>query len=170
MGTVLVGGRSLEPEAIDAAVQNDVGAIVVGSLSSRLLPAIEASGLSVLVTEGFGDFAMNARTFDLLLSNVGREACLSPALQTRWAVHRPEIIIPLTPETPPPALEPGAELKVGMAVRAARAPYANLVGRVTALPALPRRLPAGIRVRGAEVDLGPAGTAFIPFENLEILR
>ena len=170
MGTVLVGGRTLAPHAIDAAVENEVGAIVVGSLSSRLIPAIKASGLSVMVTEGFGDFAMNGRIFDLLLSNVGRVACLSPAVQTRWAVHRPEIVIPLTQETQPPVLEPGQDVQVGDTVRPLRAPYIGIVGRVTAMPAMPHLLASGVRARVAEVDLGSAGKAYIPFENLEVLR
>jgi hypothetical protein len=170
MGTVLAGGRTLEPEAIDAAVENEVGAIVVGSLSSRLLPAIEASGLSVMATEGFGDYPMNEQMFGLLLSNVGRDACLSPVVRTRWDVHRPEIVIPLVQETVPPTLEPEMGLEVGMSVRALRAPYANMVGRVTALPTTPRRLASGVHARGAEVDLAPAGKVFVPFENLEILR
>ncbi|MBN1642015.1 MAG: hypothetical protein JXA09_12340 [Anaerolineae bacterium] len=170
MGTVLVGGRTLDRRAIDAAVENEVGAVVVGSLSSGLLPAIEASGLSAIATEGFGDFAMSARMFDLLLSNVGREACLSPAVRTRWAVHRPEIVIPLAQEARAPALEPGMDLAVGSPVRVLRAPYANVLGQVSALPAMPRRLASGVRARVAEVDLGPVGKAYIPFENLEILR
>jgi len=170
MGTVLVGGRTIGPRAIDAAVENEVGAIVVGSLSSRLIPAIEASGLSVMVTEGMGDLAMSARIFDLLLSNVGREACLSPAVRTRWAVHRPEVVIPLTEETQPPVLEPGQDVQVGDVVRALRAPYTSMVGQVTALPAMPHLLASGVRARVAEVDLGSAGKAYIPFENLEALR
>jgi hypothetical protein len=170
MGTVLIGGRSLDKRAIDAAVRNQVGAVIVGSVSSALLPAIEESGLSVVATEGFGDWPMSDRAYRLLQANVGRETCISPAIQPRWEVRRPEVVIPLTTETQPPVVEPGAQIEIGTTVRAMRAPYENLVGRVASLPAVPRRLASGIRAHGAVVDLQTVGRVFVPFANLEILR
>ena len=170
MGTVLIGGRTLNQRALEAAVENQVAAIVVGSVSSALLPALDESGLSVLATEGFGDFPMNDRAYQLLQANVGRETCISPVIQPRWEVRRPEIVIPLPAETQPPLLEPGAQIEPGTWVRATRVPYQNLVGRVALLPTGPRHLASSARVPGAIVDLQTVGRVFVPFANLEILR
>jgi hypothetical protein len=170
MGTVLIGGRTLDQRAIDAAVRVQVAAIIVGSVSSALLPAIQESGLSVVATEGFGDWPMSERAYQLLQANVGHETCISPVIQPRWEVRRPEVVIPLTIETQPPVLEPGAQIEIGTTVRAMRAPYENLVGRVASLPEGPRRLASGARAQGAIVDLQTVGRVFVPFTNLEILR
>lgn len=170
VGTILIGGRTLDRRALAAAVRNQVAAIVVGSVSSDLLPAIEESGLSVLATEGFGDDPMNQRAYGLLQANVGHETCLSPMIQPRWEVRRPEIVIPLPAETQPPLLEPGAQIQPGISVRATRAPYQNLVGRVASLPTGPRHLASGAPADGAIVDLETVGRVFVPFANLEILR
>jgi hypothetical protein len=51
-----------------------------------------------------------------------------------------------------------------------RAPYENRVGRVVALSQLPHRLPSGVRAYGADVEIELEGRAFVPLENLEILR
>jgi hypothetical protein len=170
MGTILVGGRRLDPASIECAVQNQVAAIVVGSVSSALVPEIEDSGISLIATEGLGDFAMNPKTFALLRDYTGHETCFSPLLQTRWQAHRPEIIVPMPVEGQVPEVEYGARLEISTKVRVLRAPYENMVGRVVALSQLPRLLPSGIRAHGADVEIELGGKAFVPFENLEILR
>jgi hypothetical protein len=170
MGTILVGGRGVTEETIERAVENRVAGLILGSVTSDLLPAIQASGLSVVVTEGFGDFAMNSKAFDLLHTWSGQDACLNPTLQARHQVQRPEILVPQPVESPPTTAEVGAELAIGTPVRALRAPYENKVGEVVSLPPRAYRLESGVRTRGAEVDLESVGKVFIPFENLEILR
>jgi hypothetical protein len=135
-------------------------------MHSDLLPALEQSGLSVIVTEGFGTFAINARAFELLRAQSGQDACLNPTLEAK----RPEIFVPEDVESPPPVAEMGAQVAVGTTVRALRAPCENAVGQVVSLPPRPFRLESGVRTMGAEVDLASVGNVFIPFENLEIMR
>jgi hypothetical protein len=170
VGTILIGGRTLGQRALEAAVENQIAAVIVGSVSSDLLPAIVESGLSVLATEGFGDDPMNERAYRLLQANVGRETCISPTVQPRWEVRRPEIVIPLPAETQPPVLDPGAQMQPGTWVRAVRVPYQNLIGRVVSLPTGPRHLASGAPADGAIVNLETVGRVFVPFANLEILR
>ena len=169
IGTILIGGRSVDREVLALAVQAQVRAIVVGSISSDLLSMLEATPISVLVVEGFGDWPLNAETFRLLQSFAGREACLSPAVRTRWEVRRPEILIPLSAEGRARKAEQSTSLAVGSRVRALRAPYENAQGIVASVLAQPRRLESGIQARGAEVDLDGIGTVFVPFENLELI-
>jgi hypothetical protein len=169
MGTVLVGGRTLDTEAMAQAIQNQVSGVIVGSVTSDLLPAIEASGLSVVATEGFGDFPINPSAFELLQSCSGRECCLSPLLQQRWDVRRPEVVIPLPAEGNPPSARYKGVLELGARVRILRAPYENAIGQVFSFPSQPRTLESGVRGKGALVDVD--GThVFVPLLNLEILN
>jgi hypothetical protein len=169
MGKILVGGRTLDADVIVQAVHNQVRAVIVGSLQSALLPVIETNPVSVIITEGFGDFEMNSSAFELLHSLSGLEACFSPITQTHWMARRPEIVIPLSAEGQPPMSEHSVSLQVGARVRALRAPYENTLGEVVSLPPHRYRLESGIRIQGAEVDLQSVGKVFIPFENLEII-
>ena len=59
------------------------------------LPAARTLGITVIVTEGFGDIAMAERTFDMLKDHAGDDASVNGATQIRAGVMRPEIIIPL---------------------------------------------------------------------------
>lgn len=169
MGTILVGGRSVDREVLALAVQAQVRAIVVGSISSDLLPVVDDSPISVMLTEGFGDWPMNAETFKLLQSFAGREACFSPVLRTQWEMRRAEVLIPLPAEGRSRKEEQSTTLAVGSRVRALRAPYENAQGIVVSMPRQPQYLESGIQARGAEVDLDGIGKAFVPFENLELI-
>jgi hypothetical protein len=170
MGTILVSGGALDAATLAAAVQNKVGGIVTGSISSSLLSQVRASPLSLLLTEGFGDMAMNASAFHVLQSYAGREGCLNPRMGTRWNQQRPELVVPLPAEGRPPAPAYGAPLEVGTQVRALCAPYKSAVGEIVSLPPHHHRLESGIKALGAEVDLESIGKVFIPFENLDIVR
>jgi hypothetical protein len=170
VGAVVVGGRTLDEDAIAKATEGRVRAVVVGSISSRLLPMVEESGLSLILTEGVGDYAMAADTFELLQSCVGQEVCFNPAVQAESRIQRPEIFCYAPGEDGPPLTAPSTSLEVGARVRALRAPYQNDVGEIVSLPVFPRRLASGAEAWGAEVDLPAAGKVFIPLENLELLR
>jgi hypothetical protein len=169
MGVILVGGRTLDVDILAAAAENQVAAIVVGSMDSALIPAIKASDVPVMLTEGFGDLPIDARTFDLLRQHSGSETCFSPVVQMRGHVRRPELIIALPTDGDVPVIEYDGRLRVGMRVRALRAPYAGQVGQVVSLPALPQRVESGLRTRGAVVELDTGRRVFVPRENLEML-
>ena len=180
MGAILLGGRTLDAGAISKAAENKVSGVIVGSIRSSLLPAIEAASLSLIVTEGFGDMAMNSNTFELLRAYAGREVCFSPNARNmfgemRWESRWPEILIPLPGEGQPPPAEhakhgPGVSLQVGTRVRALRAPYQGIIGQVVSLPPHRRAIASGARVYGAEIDLPLIGSVFVPLANLEIVR
>jgi hypothetical protein len=170
VGTIVVGGRTLDEDAISQATEGRVRAVIVGSISSDLLPLVQESGLSLILTEGIGDYAMAAGTFELLQSCVGQEVCLNPAAQAASRMQRPEVFCYTPGEDGPPLTAPTTSLEIDARVRALRAPYQNDVGEIVSLPAAPRRLASGAEAWGAEVDLESAGKVFVPLENLEILR
>ena len=55
----------------------------------------EALGLTVIVTEGFGDIAMARRTHTLLTAHEGDDVSVNGTTQIRAGVIRPEIVMPL---------------------------------------------------------------------------
>jgi len=170
-GTILVGGAGLNETTIKRAQELQVRGIVTGGLPPELLPLVEELPFPIVVTEGIGTVPMSTPIFHLLTTNDGREASISGQVQPRWGIVRPEVIIPLPAETLPPAeTQPGVPLTVGTRVRVIRAPHMGAVGTVRALPAHARRIETGVRVHGAEVDVGQEAPIFVPVANLEILR
>jgi hypothetical protein len=173
VGSILVGGRSLDAAAIAQAVETRVRGVIVGSIHSDLRAAIQASGLSMIVSEGLGDAAMPARTFELLSGHAGQEVCFAPTSESTAQAHKPELFF-YAPgeggETRPAQLVQGAPLRNGTRVRVLRAPYLYAEGVIVSLPDVPQRLASGLHAWGAEIDLESAGRVFVPFQNLESIR
>ncbi|MBN1933216.1 MAG: hypothetical protein JW934_01055 [Anaerolineae bacterium] len=163
MGTILLGGRTLDRAAVEQAVEAKIAGVVVGSISSELVPVIEATSLAVIVTEGLGGVGMNARTFELLRSYAGREVCFNPQSDA------PEIVVPLPADARADGDREAQTLRVGTQVRALRSPYLALTGAVVSLPPNPRRIESGILAMGAWVDMEIVGKVFVPLDNLEIV-
>jgi hypothetical protein len=180
-GCVIVGGARMTATAIARA--KDVGALAVVSggiddadlrdfLGHDLGVAITGSekcGLTLIITEGFGEIAMARRTFELLAGHQGREACVNGATQIRAGVMRPEVVIPLdrAPATVGAHATADGELSIGSAVRIIRDPHFGLIGKVAGLPERPALLDSGSRARVLEVSLERGGTVTVPRANVE---
>ncbi len=169
-GTLVVGGRILDKQTLEQAVEAKVRGIIVGSVNADLLPVLRAMPFPILITEGFGALPMSAPAFSLLQANLGREAMISASTQTRWDVRRPEVIIPLRSEELPPEKPGPLALEVGMWVRVTRGSHLGAVGSVTDLPARPQAVESGCRLPVAEVELEKAGKVLVPLANLELIR
>ncbi|MFP6641441.1 MAG: hypothetical protein VCC04_14445 [Myxococcota bacterium] len=180
-GKVVIGGGRLETAAVRAAQELGVTALVVGGIDDADLRALlgyelgvaitgtEDLGVTVVITEGFGDIAMARRTFDLLRSHVGALASVNGATQIRAGVLRPEILMPLDmadgegTAMGPTILEPGAS------VRVIREPHFGEVGRVVALPVELTVIETEARVRTAEVEFEDGTRVRIPRANIELM-
>jgi len=173
VGGIVVGGRSLDAAALDQAIEVGVRGLIVGSLSSDLLPRVRESGLALIVSEGWGNAPMPDRTFELLAEYVGQEVCFAPTSEGTAPAHRPELF-GYAPgeerEERPSPYVPGEPLQVGTRVRVLRAPHLYAEGNIVSLPEVPQRLASGIVAWGAEVDLEGAGRDFVPLQNLESIR
>ena len=169
-GSIIVGGSSVDEEALEQAEQMQVRGIVVGSIGADWRERASDLPFPVIATEGMGQVPMASVVFELLRSNVGREASISGVTRLRWGTVRPEIIIPLHERgaTPPPQ-QLGGALEVGDQVRVIRQPHLGSVGQVVSLPSQPRAVDSGARLRGAEVELEEKGRVFVPYANLELI-
>ena len=184
-GCVVVGGARITSGAVKAAQAAGVAAIVAGGIDDADLKAIlgydlgvaitgtEKIGLTILITEGFGDIAMAERTFALLRGFEGREASVNGATQIRAGVMRPEIVI--TRQVSDPAPSQGARpeeglLEIGTQVRLIRDPYFGLIGSVSALPNEPAILGSGSKARVLEVSLSDGRRVTVPRANIELIE
>jgi hypothetical protein len=182
-GLVVVGGARVTADALERAKRVGVAAVVTGGVDDQDLETFlgyslgvaitgsERVGVTLILTEGFGEIAMAERTFALLASREGDEAAVNGATQIRAGVIRPEIVIPVAPAQvatvlgAPDALE--GHLSVGSAVRVIRDPYFGLIGTVTALPSEPQVLASGSRARVLEVTFASGDGVMIPRANVE---
>jgi hypothetical protein len=182
-GAVLVGGARIHEAAVRKAAEIGVAAIVGGGIDDADLKAIlgydlgvaitgsEKIGLTLIITEGFGDIAMADRTFSLLKKHADSEVSVNGATQIRAGVMRPEIVIPVTDAASVGAVEEahgGGILEVGSQVRIIRDPYFGVLGKVTALPHQPAVLGSGSAARVLEVACTDGKNVTVPRANVEI--
>ncbi len=182
-GHVVVGGAFVTHDALMRARELGVAAVVVGGLDDldlrRLLGhdlgvAITGSenlGLTLVLTEGFGNIRMSDRAWDLLRARAGRLASVSGATQIRAGVLRPEVLIP-DPDAGPAPADSGArtELALGSLVRVIRTPWFGRVGEVVELPSELRRLETEAMVRVLVVAFPEDGErVLVPRANVEII-
>jgi len=186
-GSVILGGARMTAAALRKAIEVGAAAVVSGGLDDQDLKELlgrdlgvaitgsEKIGITVIVTEGFGDIAMAARTWRLLAERAGRTASVNGATQIRAGVMRPEILVPLEPgenenEIDPTLAKEAGMLDLGTTVRVIRDPYFGLLGEVSALPTEPAVLGSGSRARVLEVRFPDGATAVVPRANVELIE
>ena len=182
-GCVVVGGARMTDEAIETARKYGVAAIVSGGMDDQdlreflgydlgvAITGSEKKGITVVLTEGFGDIAMATRTFELFKTFEGHEASVNGATQIRAGVMRPEIIIPLAPgSTEAEPEHSGGFLELGKPLRIIRDPYFGMIGTVKALPSDPHVLDSGSKARVLEVELSTGEAVIVPRANVELIE
>lgn len=183
-GQVVVGGGRVTQEAVHRAVNAGVAAIVAGGIDDHDLRDIlgydlgvaitgsEMIGLTLLMTEGFGDIAMAARTWRLLGEHAGRDVAVNGTTQIRAGVMRPEVVIPLESRNGHASGIAGAfaaPLAIGAPVRIIRDPWFGVLGTVSQLPHEPRVLESGSKARVLEVTVRTGERLIVPRANVEII-
>ncbi|OYW12083.1 MAG: hypothetical protein B7Z55_18600 [Planctomycetales bacterium 12-60-4] len=182
-GAIVVGGRRITKSAFDKARALGVSALVSGGIDDQDLREIlgydlgvavtgsEKLGITVVITEGFGDIAMARRTFDLLTRLQGSAAAVNGTTQIRAGVLRPEIVIPVSAEaatTPTPVV--AGVLEIGAPVRVIREPYFGELGTVHGMPAEPQVLESQSKARVVTVQLARGETVSVPRANVELIE
>lgn len=190
-GAVIVGGARMSAAAVRRAREVGAAAVVSGGMDDSdlrdflgydlgvAITGSEKTGLTLVITEGFGDIAMARRTFALLAAHAGRGASVNGATQIRAGVMRPEIVVPLDGVDPAKlsgleaAADSGREagvLEIGTLVRVIRDPHFGVIGTVAALPEQPAVLGSGSKARVLEVAIEGAGRVTIPRANVELIE
>jgi hypothetical protein len=182
-GAILIGGAHVTKETLAAAVKAGVAGVVVGGFSDQDLREFlgydlgvaitghEDIGITLMVTEGFGNMPMAQKTFDLLAANAGRTASMNGATQIRAGVLRPELIVPdVKAVRDERALDSNIGLTIGTPVRVIREPYFGRLGSVTDLPSELRALETEAKVRVLEVEFAGGERFILPRANVEMIE
>lgn len=164
VGAVAIVSGGIDDADLRTFLGYDLGVAITGT---------EQTGLTLIVTEGFGDISMAERTFRLLKSLEGRTASVNGATQIRAGVMRPEIVVPLDPSAGSSVGSAKAEagyLEIGVAVRVIRDPYFGLIGTVSALPEQPAVLDSGSKARVLDVRFADGQVVTVPRANVELIE
>ena len=170
-GMAIVLLRPLTEVDLEVVQDQEIAGIVAPSMPVHLREKAMQLTVPVILTEGFGRLAPTLRLFDLLVElQGGNPLVMNAALPDYRRNARPELIVSLgspSRNVNPPALD--APLRVGLQVRARRAPFAGRIGDITDIPTQPVMLANGLRVRCAQVKFADGERAMIPLANLESL-
>ncbi|MFH1516141.1 MAG: hypothetical protein ABIG42_11870 [bacterium] len=184
-GKIIVGGSLMTYEAFEAAKKNGAKGIISGGLNDADLRKLlgydigvaitgsEKLGLSIVVTEGFGDIAMADKSFRLLKERNGHKASINGSTQIRAGVIRPEIVIPWDWDTEVSKETTDAErggMSIGDPIRIIRAPFFGMIGEVTELPSELHVVESETKVRVLKVKFKDGKEFVVPRANVEIIE
>lgn len=181
---IIVGGSFIRHDAMDKARKIGVKGIIVGGLDDKNLKKLlgydlgvaitgsEEIGITLIITEGFGQIQMAQRTFELLKSRSGAKTSINGATQIRAGVVRPEIIIPYSNKTAKEELDKPLDrgMEIGDTIRVIRVPYFGKIGKIKALPFSPLTIETEATVRILEVEFPDGSTAIVPRANVEMIE
>jgi biotin carboxyl carrier protein len=183
--SIIVGGSFASHEAIKKAISVGAKGLIVGGIRDGDLRKIlgydlgvaitgsETIGISLVLTEGFGQVAIAERTYNCLKEREGEIASISGATQIRAGVIRPEIIIPYSKDTvgDMPSEEYEARpIEIGNSIRVIRPPYFGKIGKVHSLPSELTQIESETKARVLTVEFPDGNVATIPRANVEQLE
>ncbi|KPV64656.1 MAG: hypothetical protein AOA65_0871 [Candidatus Bathyarchaeota archaeon BA1] len=186
---ILIGGALVTNGALHKSVEVGAKGIVVGGIRDKdlidfvgyeigvAITGHEELGLTLIVTEGFGEMRMAERTFRLLRKFSGKLACINGATQIRAGVMRPEVVIPREDFTLPQAAKYSKEaeflgegLRPGTPIRIIREPYFGALGHVVSLPIQLQYIETESDVRVLEAELVDGRRVIVPRANVEMIE
>ena len=182
-GQIIVGGSYVTLEALRKAREVGVAGVIVGGFDGDDLTKFigyemgvaitgqEETGITVIITEGFGRINMSLRTFELFKKFNGRNASINGETQIRAGVIRPEIIIPhdrSEGESPDEKLSKG--MVKGTPVRIIREPFFGQLGKVHSLPVDLEATETESKMRVVDIELEDERIVRVPRANVEIIE
>ena len=184
-GKIIVGGSLVTSSALQKAISVKARGIVVGGFDDKdlrdflgydlgvAITGSEERGITLIVTEGFGQINMAERTFNLLKSKEGQSASINGATQIRAGVIRPEAVIPMPGDVKSYFRKEEVEnigMQVGSPVRVIRQPYFGKLGKVVDLPPQLQQLETESSARILQVEFSDGQKAIVPRANVEMIE
>lgn len=182
---VIIGGSLVTADALKKAIKVGAKGIVVGGFDDKdlrdflgydigvAITGAEDCGITLVVTEGFGQIAMAQKTFDLLRRHEGEMACINGATQIRAGVIRPEVVVPAKTDSTEVDADHSGEMQgliAGSQIRIIRHPYFGNLGEVTDLPSPLQVLESESKARILEVELDDGRRVIVPRANVEMIE
>jgi hypothetical protein len=179
---VLICGAHLDNVTLELAREISAAAVVVGAMEAAALDQLlgaplgvaitgqEQVGLTLILTEGFGQLAMAEETYSLLKRYEGKRAALNGATQIRAGVLRPEIVMPLAQAAGAASRLSAGRLAVGSRIRLVREPYFGVLGLVSELPEQPQQIATEATTRVLRATLDDGREVTVPRANVELIE
>jgi hypothetical protein len=168
-GAILLAGHCGQRQALELAAQVPIRGLILGSLTTRLMPIAEKMPYPVVLTEGFGTSAMNADAFMLFSNHAEQTATVNAQQSDPISGERPEVIIPIKDAGRPPQPIELQTFRAGQNVRILNGPFKGRLGEIASLLGPSTTYASGLRAPGAVVSLQNGEQASIPLANLELL-
>ncbi len=184
-GCIIIGGSRVTAEAIRKAAGVGAKGVVTGGFDDKdlrdflgydigvAITGSEEIGVTLVVTEGFGDINMAEKTFALLKTNENKMACINGATQIRAGVIRPEVVVPTEEDIRQKDESEAFEqtgLEIGSPVRVIRHPHFGRLGKVSDLPSPLQVLESESKARVLEVTFDNGDKAIVPRANVELIE
>lgn len=183
-GKVLVGGALVTLDALRRAAEVGAVGVVVGGIHDTDLDEFlgeplgvaitgqEDLGVTLVLTEGFGEMPMAARSFEILRDRDGRQASVNGTTQIRAGVIRPEVILPEPDATwRADEADEAVGLEIGSEVRLIREPWFGRLATVTELPEQLERIETEAQVRVLRARLADGDEVVtVPRANVEVIQ
>lgn len=183
---IIIGGSLITAPVLKKCVEVGAKGVIVGGIDDKDLKNFlgeeigvaitgnEEKGITLIITEGFGEMHMAAKTFEILKGHNGRIASINGATQIRAGVLRPELIVTHDDEIDSADFEKSHESNLGMdigsVVRVIREPNFGRIGKVSALPAQLEKIETEAKVRVLEVEFEEGRKVLLPRANVELIE
>jgi hypothetical protein len=169
LDAIVLAGRCRDADSLVRAQTLPIRGLILGSLSSHLIPLAYKMPFPILVTSGFSPSGMDENCFRLLSSNKGRTVSVVALPWDRDQGVRPEAFIHLESTKVRTILEM-IEYRKGQTVRVNTLPYMPQVGTIANIHPEPVLLPNGLSARAADVALKNGQQILVPLNNLDVLE
>jgi hypothetical protein len=169
-GVILSAGFCRSPEVLEAASNIPIKGLILGSITSDLIPLAKSVDYPIMVIDGFGEKPMNRAAESILVANKDRNIALNAQKYDPFQGNYPEVIISQTAHTetdPPSEIE---TLRAGKKVIIINGPDANKIGKIETVLPQKKKTPSGIMAKVAEVTLANDQLEIIPLANLKIIK
>mgnify|MGYP006085446023 CR=1 FL=1 len=179
---IIVMESFLEYDIYQKAKEVGVSGIITGGFNYESLSEIlgyslgvaitgTEAGLTIIITEGFGNIKMSQKTYDLLLDNNDKYISINGSTQIRAGVLRPEIFIhdDLNQDELIKYNQEDLVIDINSKVRIIREPYFGKLGKIISLPYELQKMKSGTLTRVAEILFDDGSSEIIPRTNLEVI-
>jgi hypothetical protein len=168
-GVIITAGFCKNPEALEAASNIPIKGLILGSMSSDLIPLAKSADFPILVVDGFGNQPMNREADSIFKENKDRNIALNAQILDPFAGNYPEVIISKPAHSEIELPNEAGSLRSGKKVIIISGPDANKIGKIEYILPHKQKLPNGIETKVAEVSLSSDQRATVPLSNLEIM-
>jgi hypothetical protein len=169
-GVIIAAGFCRRPDVLETGASIPIKGLILGSMSSNLIPLAKSMDYPILIIDGFRHTPMNKAAEAILTANKDKNIALNAQTYDPLQGKFPEAIIS-HPTGPEPDLPPESEsLRAGKRVIIINGPEAPQIGTIEKIFVGKQKLPNGIETRLAEVSLANDKQAVLPLTNLEIIK